>query len=159
MAVYSGLIEKLDLTDDELAQIMGHEISHAVANHTAERMSMAIASQLGLAAITLGTDRPGALRGAALAATLAIELPNSRAGEAEADRMGMELAARAGYAPDAAVTLWQKMAAQGGGRLPEFLSTHPSPSNRGQRLAALGELMRGRVPAAPPAPHPVEILP
>jgi len=159
MAVYSGLVHKLDLTDDELAQIMGHEISHAVANHTAERMSMAIASGLGLAAIAATSDHPQSLRGIALAASLAINLPNSRVGESEADRMGIELAARAGYAPQAAVTLWRKMAAQGGGRLPEFLSTHPSPGNRVAALAALGARMSALKPAVPPAPHPVEMLP
>ena len=159
MAVYSGLVYKLDLTDDELAQIMGHEISHAVANHTAERMSVAIASGLGLAAIAAATDSPAALQGAALAATLAISLPNSRVGESEADLMGMELAVRSGYEPDAAVTLWRKMATQGGGRMPEFLNTHPSPGNRGAALAALGARMSVLKPAVPPAPHPVEILP
>ena len=159
MAVYSGLVHQLDLTDDELAQIMGHEISHAVANHTAERMSMAIASGLGLAVVAASADDPQALQGAALAAALAINLPNSRVGESEADRMGIELAARAGYESHAAVTLWRKMAAQGGGRLPEFLSTHPNPGNRGQALAALGVRMNALKPAVPPAPHPVEILP
>ena len=159
MAVYSGLVHKLDLTDDELAQIMGHEISHAVANHTAEKMSMAVASGLGLAAIAASTDHPRALQGAALAAALAVNLPNSRVSESEADRMGIELAARASYEPHAAVTLWRKMAAQGGGRLPEFLSTHPSPGNRGEALAALGARMSVLRPAVPPAPHPVEILP
>ena len=159
MAVYSGLVHELDLTDDELAQIMGHEISHAVANHTAERMSMAIASGLGLAAIAAATDSPQALQGAALAAALAVNLPNSRVSESEADRMGIELAARAGYEPGAAVTLWRKMAAQGGGRLPQFLSTHPSPGNRGEALAALGARMSALRPAVPPLPHPVEMLP
>ena len=159
MAVYSGLVHKLALTDDELAQIMGHEISHAVADHTAEKMSMAIASGLGLAAIAASTDHPQALQGAALAATLAVNLPNSRVSESEADRMGIELAARAGYEPSAAVTLWRKMAAQGGDRLPAFLSTHPSPGNRGAALAALGARMSALKPAVPPPPHPVEILP
>ena len=119
----------------------------------------AIASGLGLAAIAATTDHPQSLRGAALAASLAINLPNSRVSESEADRTGIELAARAGYEPHAAVTLWRKMAAQGGGRLPEFLSTHPSPGNRVAALAALGARMSALRPAVPPAPHPVEILP
>ena len=159
MAIYSGLVYQLDLTDDELAQIMGHEISHAVANHTAERMSVAIASGLGLAAIGASADNPRTLQGAALAASLAVNLPNSRVSESEADVMGIELATRAGYEPSAAVTLWRKMAAHGGGRLPEFLSTHPGPGNRGARLAALGERMIELKPAVPLEPHPVEILP
>jgi predicted Zn-dependent protease len=69
---------------------------------------------------------------------LAIQLPNSRNGEAEADQIGIEIAARAGYDPKAAVTLWEKMAKEGGGT-PEFLSTHPSPQNRAARLAELGK--------------------
>lgn len=159
MAVYSGLIHELDLTDDELAQVMGHEISHAVANHTAERMSLAIASGLGLAAIAAATDSPKVLQGTALAAALAVNLPNSRVSESEADRMGIELAARAGYEPGAAVTLWRKMAAQRRWRVPEFLGTHPSPGNRGETLAALGAWMSTLKPAVPPAPHPILMLP
>ncbi len=159
MAVYSGLVEKLDLTDDEIAQIMGHEISHAVANHTAERMSMAIAQGLGVTTVAIATDNAALQTGAALAAVLAIGLPNSRVAESEADRMGIEIAARAGYEPHAAVTLWQKMERHGSRRPPEFLSTHPSPGNRGQALAALGGQMRGLKPAIPPRPHPVQMLP
>jgi predicted Zn-dependent protease len=78
------------------------------------------------------------MSGAALAAALAIKLPNSRTAETEADRIGIELAAKAGYDPRAAVTLWQKMAkVGGGGRMPQFLSTHPAPQNRQQTLNAL----------------------
>ncbi|MYE11637.1 MAG: M48 family metallopeptidase [Gammaproteobacteria bacterium] len=159
MAVYNGLVDKLDLTDDELAQIMGHEISHAVANHTAERMSMAIAQGIGVLAVGAATDDEGARRGAQLAAVLAIELPNSRVGEREADRMGIEIAARAGYDPAAAVTLWRKMEREGGTGPPQFLSTHPNPANRRETLAALGQQMQALRPAAPPEPRPVEILP
>jgi len=131
MAVYTGLIEQLQLTDDELAQIMGHEISHALANHTAERMSRAIATSIGVVAVGVAADNSAAaMAGATLVANVALELPNSRTAESEADTIGMELATRAGYDPEAAVTLWQKMGSLSEKRPPEFLSTHPEPANR-----------------------------
>jgi predicted Zn-dependent protease len=137
MAIYTGLIQKIDPTDDELAQVMGHEISHALLNHTAERMSMAMASQLGAVAAGVATDSGAVMAGTAGLAQLGLLLPNSRGSEAEADRVGMEIAAKAGYDPRAAATLWQKMAKAGGAGPPQFLSTHPSPGNRQQTLAAL----------------------
>lgn len=147
MAIYTGLIDKLNATDDEIAQVMGHEISHALANHTAEQMSMAMATQLGLSGVAIAagdSDYKGAiLAGSALAAATAITLPNSRTAESEADRMGIELAARAGYDPYSAVTLWQKMAKVSGGGQPQFLSTHPSPANRQERLRILANQMMG----------------
>ena len=141
MAIYTGLILKVDPTDDELAQVMGHEISHALANHTAERMSVAMASQLGVVAVGVATDSVRNMALAQGAAAVAITLPNSRASEIEADRIGIELAAKAGYDPRAAVTLWQKMAKAGGNGPPQFLSTHPSPGNRQATLAALAQQM------------------
>ena len=143
MAVYTGLFEKLKLTDAEFAQIMGHEISHALANHTAERMSRAMATTLGVVVLGVMSDRPVAtMGGAAMAAKVALELPNSRTAESEADRIGIELATRAGYDPDAAVTLWQNMGSLGGSKPAEFLSTHPAPENRQAALAALTPEMR-----------------
>jgi Zn-dependent protease with chaperone function len=159
MAVYSGLFEKLQLTDDEFAQIMGHEISHALANHTAERMSIAMASSAAVAAAGAAADNHGAaLAGAALAAQLAIQLPNSRLSESEADRMGIELAALAGYDPAAAVTLWEKMEQEGGAGPLEFLSTHPSPGNRRARLREMGPEMRAIQRERLGPPYPVEII-
>lgn len=141
MAVYSGLLTKLDPTDDELAQVMGHEVAHAIANHTAEKMSTAMATQMGLLGVAAVSNnsayRDSALSGAALAAAYAIELPNSRTAETEADVIGIELAARAGYDPRAAISLWDKMARVGGSRPPEFLSTHPDPYNRQRQLARM----------------------
>lgn len=137
MAIYNGLINKLDPTDDELAQVMAHEISHALLSHTAERMSMAIAAQLGVVATALGTQSQMKTVGAEMLAQLGMMLPNSRQSEAEADRVGIEIAAKAGYDPRAAVTLWKKMEKEGGSGPPQFLSTHPSPGNRQQALAAL----------------------
>ena len=136
MALYSGLVIQLKATDDELAQVLGHEIAHALANHSAEKMSVAMATTVGVVAVGVAADRKGlALTGAALAAALAVQRPNSRAAESEADRIGIELAAKAGYDPRAAITLWQKMAQVGGKGPPEFFSTHPSPENREKKLA------------------------
>lgn len=161
MAVYTGLFKQLNLTDDEFAQIMGHEIAHALANHTAERMSRALATNLGIVAVSAASDNSAlALGGAALAAQVALELPNSRTAESEADQIGLELATRAGYDPDAAVSLWQKMGALGGGKRPaEFLSTHPSPSNRQAALASMTNKVRKLNPTGKrSAVHPVTIV-
>jgi predicted Zn-dependent protease len=153
MAVYTDLFEQLNLTDDEFAQIMGHEISHALANHTAERMSMAIATTVGVAAIGAASDNSGAaVAGAALLANVALELPNSRTAEGEADEIGMELATRAGYDPEAAVTLWQKMGDLGDARPPEFLSTHPAPDNRQAALQQMVPAMNQINPSRTKAP-------
>ncbi len=159
MAVYSGLFEKLKLTDDEFAQIMGHEISHALANHTAERMSVAMASSIGVVAAGVAADNnQAALAGAALAAQLAIQLPNSRGSESEADEIGIELAAKAGYNPSAAVSLWEKMESVSGAGPAEFLSTHPAPGNRRAKLASMVPEMRAIQRQGFGRPYPVTIL-
>lgn len=134
MAFYSGLMAQLHLTDDEIAQVMGHEIAHALLNHTAERMSVSIAtnSALQLYQSMIG-DATGTTSLASAAAQVALTLPNSRQAESEADKIGIELAAKAGYNPNAAVTLWHKMSRLGAGQL-EFMSTHPSPNNREKAL-------------------------
>lgn len=143
MAIYTGIIQKLNLTDDEIAQVMGHEIAHALAKHTAERMSTAMASQAALqvGAILLGNDSAASqlgLQAAAVATTVGVQLPNSRKQESEADRIGIELAAKAGYDPNAAPRLWQKMTAASGGKgQSDFLSTHPADEKRQAALAAL----------------------
>lgn len=131
---YTGLIEKLELTDNEIAAVMGHEIAHALREHGREAMSQAMgvqmATQVG-AAFGLGT---GSLQLANLGVEYLMKLPNSRSNESEADLIGLELAARAGYDPNAAISLWQKMSAAGGNGPPEFLSTHPAPQNRIESL-------------------------
>ena len=131
MAVYSGLIEKLNLTDDELAAIMGHEIAHSLREHARERVSQEMASSLaiGVGAAVLGLGEIGQSLANAVA-QVTFTLPHSRTHETEADRLGVELAARAGYAPHAAVSVWQKMLQAGGSGGPQFLSTHPSPETR-----------------------------
>ncbi len=133
--VYTGLIEKLQATDAELAAVIGHEIAHALREHSRERLSRAYAEQLALAGIAVATgagDTTMALASQVSAVTF--QLPHSREQEAEADRIGLELMARAGYDPNAAVTLWQKMSQAGGGGPPEFLSTHPSGESRIREL-------------------------
>lgn len=159
MAIYSGIVYQLDLSDQEIAQVMGHEISHAIANHTAEKMSLAIAQGLAVTAVQVGTGDGQVADLANSAANVALSLPNSRSAESEADHLGMQLAALAGYDPYAAITLWQKMAKHGGARPPAFLSTHPSPSNRARSLAAMAKDMQGLLPSRPPRPHPVKIYP
>ena len=135
MAINTGIISKLSLSDAEIAQIMGHEIAHALLGHGRERMSRAMAMQGGLqlGSIIAGRD----LSVLAPVANVALTLPNSREGETEADRYGIELAARAGFDPRAAVRLWEKMSAAGSNNTPQFLSTHPSPDNRIMTLNAL----------------------
>jgi predicted Zn-dependent protease len=141
MAFYTGLVTALKPTDDEIAQVMGHEIAHALAKHQAEKMSRAMATQLGVSAVAIMTDSRYAgiaAQAASAAAMVALELPNSREAETEADRVGIELAAKAGYDPNAAVTLWQKMAkVSGGSGKSDFFSTHPAPEKRMETLAAL----------------------
>jgi len=142
--VYTGLINKLNATDDELGAVIGHEIAHALREHGRERMSIASVQQMGLTGLavlasTSKSKNAAALgvQGAALGANLFFALPNNREQEREADRIGLELSARAGFDPNAAISLWQKMSAQGGGKQPEFLSTHPSNENRIADLRSL----------------------
>ena len=140
--------------------IMGHEISHALANHTAERMSRAMATAAGVAVIGAASDNSGAaMAGAAVIANVALTLPNSREAENEADVMGMVLATQAGYDPEAAVTLWQKMGDLSDERPAEFLSTHPAPENRQAALNAMIPRMLEINPGRAKAPiHPVTIV-
>ena len=114
---------------------MGHEIAHALREHGRERVSQQLATGLavGIASAALGLGQGGAQL-ADMVAQVTFTLPNSRLHEQEADRIGVELAARAGYDPRAAVSIWQKMAQGGGGAPPEFLSTHPSTATRIQDL-------------------------
>jgi predicted Zn-dependent protease len=129
--VYTGLIEKLELTDAELATVLAHEIAHALREHSREQVSRAYAQQAGLTVLAgvvgLG-DAPMQL--ASLLSDVTFSLPRSRVQESEADKIGLELMSRAGYDPHAAVDMWKKMIKAGQGGTPGFFSTHPSSSTR-----------------------------
>jgi predicted Zn-dependent protease len=135
IAFYIGILSKLELSDDEVAMVMGHEIAHALREHARERMGKSMAtnalSRIGgaLASVYLGVDPRLTDAVAAQGANL-LTLKFSREDESEADLVGMELAARAGYNPQAGVTLWQKMDAANKGAPPQWLSTHPSGRTR-----------------------------
>jgi len=131
MAVYTGLLQKIQPTDDELAAVMGHEISHALREHTREQISQQMGTQtvLGIAGALFGLGETAQNLGG-LVANVTLNLPKSRTDETEADRMGVELAARAGYDPRAAISLWQKMEKLAGSQPPQWLSTHPSNATR-----------------------------
>jgi predicted Zn-dependent protease len=141
MAVYTGLIQKLQLTDDELAAVMGHEIAHALREHSREQLSRQMGTQMaiGVAGALFGIGDLGQGLGN-MVADVTLNLPNSRLHETEADRIGVELAARAGYDPHAAIRLWEKMAkSAGGGQPPKWLSTHPSHEDRLKDLQVYAE--------------------
>ncbi|WP_232429489.1 M48 family metallopeptidase [Noviherbaspirillum autotrophicum] len=131
IAVYTGLIEQLHATDEELAAVLGHEIAHALREHSRERASeqMVAGSLIQIGSELLGLGDVGQ-KGAEYAYMGLVGLPHSRNQESEADRIGVELAARAGYDPRAAISLWQKMAQVGGAEPIKFLSTHPPREDR-----------------------------
>ena len=160
IAFYLGILEQLKLTDDEVAMVMGHEMTHALREHAREQMGKTLATrgaiEIGAAIFGLGNlGRTAAGLGGQL-----LTLRFGREDESEADLIGLELAARAGYDPHAAVTLWQKMAAAGKGSPPEFLSTHPSGPTRIRDIEAnipkVEPLYRraSRQGGAPAAPAP-----
>ncbi|WP_255533554.1 M48 family metallopeptidase [Polynucleobacter sp. es-MAR-4] len=148
---YTGIVEQLNLNDDEIAAIMGHEIAHALREHGRERVSQAVAQNILVnIASALAGPYGSAVSAANQVAHYAIVLPNSRENESEADAIGLELAARAGYNPMGAISVWQKMvkATQDKGP-PEFLSTHPSGETRIEQLTALMPAVEPLYKAAP----------
>ena len=135
IAFYHGILKKLNLSDDEVAMVMGHEVAHALREHARERMGKSMAtntlSKIGgaLASVYLGVD-PRLTDAVAMQGANLINLKFGREDESEADLVGMELAARAGYNPRAGVSLWQKMSAANKGAPPQWMSTHPSGKTR-----------------------------
>lgn len=129
IAFYTGILDTLKLSDDEVAMVMGHEIAHALREHARERMAKGELTHLG--ATLLGQFVGGGkYAGAFDAGGKMLTLKFSRDDETEADVVGLDLAARAGFDPRAGVTLWQKMAAANRGAPPQWLSTHPAGNNR-----------------------------
>ena len=136
IAFYTGILEQLKLTDDEVAMIMGHEIAHALREHARERVAKQSATRIGVNVIS-GLFGLGSVGDAVLSmGGQLLTLTFSRQDESEADLVGMELAARAGYDPRAGVSLWQKMTAANKGAPPQWLSTHPSGNNRIKEIQA-----------------------
>ena len=153
IAFYTGILEQLQLSDDEVAQVMGHEIAHALREHARERVGKSVATrgaiELGSALLGLkGLGRAAADMGGEL-----LSLKFGRDDESEADKIGLDLAARAGYNPAAGVSLWEKMAQASKGAPPQWLSTHPSGTARVKEMQA-------NLPAVQPlytkAPRPTE---
>ena len=136
IAFYTGILDQLKLNDDEVAMIMGHEMAHALREHARERLAKSQATSIGLsiASQLLGLGSLGDV--AANLGTQLLTLKYSRDDETESDLVGLEIAARGGYRPEASVSLWQKMQAASGNGSPSFLSTHPSGANRIQELEA-----------------------
>ena len=141
IAFFTGILEQLQLTDEEVAVVMGHEIGHALLEHGRARMSEQVLKSVGIsiaaAVLNLGQISAELL---AQAANLAVSLPYARRQESDADLVGMELAARAGYDPRAAAAVWRKMAklaqAAGKGQPPQFMSTHPAHETRIKEIEA-----------------------
>lgn len=135
IVVYEGLL-KLVSSDDELAVVLGHEVAHAVAKHSNERMSQQLMTQYGAQILTQAlSNKSAAIQKAGstiygLGAQYGLTLPFSRKHESEADYMGLIFMTMAGYDPNVAITFWQKMSASGGAKVPEFMSTHPSDATR-----------------------------
>jgi predicted Zn-dependent protease len=143
VGAFEGMMRLVAGNDDQLAAVVGHEVGHVLARHAAQRIGTEQLSQLGVGAIATVLGAGGyadprtaqALLGAG--AQYGILLPFSRSQELEADKIGLQLMARAGYEPQAAIVFWQKMMASGGAKPPAFLSTHPSDDQRIAQLKAL----------------------
>ena len=145
IGIFEGMF-RVAQNDDQLAAVIGHEIGHLQAEHGRERMNAQVAKDWGLWLVALLLNLSGINYGPEIAAALGLGveyglvLPYSRRHELEADRLGLQLMAKAGFRPEEAITLWQRMDAAGGSRLPQFLATHPAPE---ARIKAIREILAG----------------
>lgn len=145
IGVFEGMF-RVAQNDDQLAAVVGHEIGHLQADHGRERMNAQVAKGWGLQIVALLLNLSGVSYGPEIAAALGLGveyglvLPYSRRQEFEADRLGLRLTAEAGFRPEEAITLWQRMDAAAGPRLPQFLATHPAPE---ARIQAIREILAG----------------
>jgi len=164
IAVYTGIFP-VAKTEAGLAAVLGHEVTHALARHGAERMSQGLVAEIALNAAAIGLQLKGSdpqsssaiMQALGLGAQVGVLLPFSRAHESEADHVGIILAAQAGYDPREAIHLWERMEQAGGGQPPEFVSTHPSHGTRIKQLEAwMPEALSyyDRVPHVPSLPLP-----
>lgn len=165
IAVYTGLFP-IAQTEAGLAIILGHEIGHVIARHGAERMSQGLLAELGGTALAIAVQsRPEAnmiMAAYGLGAQVGVLLPYGRLQESEADRIGLVLAAKAGYDPRVAIDVWKRMAALPGGRPPQFLSTHPNPESRIEDIKgflpqAMAQFRPNPDPGDTPLPSPQSI--
>jgi predicted Zn-dependent protease len=153
IAVYTGLIDALQPTDDELAAVIGHEMGHALREHSREQMSQQLGEQAAVGVVGAIFNVPQiAVDLAPQLLDLTVNLPHSRQDESEADRVGVELMARAGYNPRSSLALWQKMQKVGGGQPPKLLSTHPPTADRIKDLTAIIEKVEPLYQQAAKAP-------
>jgi predicted Zn-dependent protease len=128
IGVYTGLL-KVASTQDQLAAVIGHEVAHVIAGHSSERVSESMAAELGLTVVQASTGVNAEMLG--VATSVFFLLPHSRTHESEADLLGLDYMAKAGFDPRASITLWQNMRqASGGNKPPEMLSTHPAEETR-----------------------------
>lgn len=143
MAIFTGLIDRLKLTEDEIAAVMAHEVAHALREHGRERASLSYVKNVGLGlALSAAGMGSGANQAVAVATQLGWDLPNSRKHETEADLIGIEMMARAGYNPEAAISVWQKMQKVNNNGSVAFLSTHPTPEGRIEEIQKHIELVK-----------------
>jgi predicted Zn-dependent protease len=131
IGVYTGLL-KVATNQDQLAAVLGHEVAHVIAGHSAERVSESMAAEMGLSVVQATTGVNSQMLG--VATNVFFLLPHSRTHESEADLLGMDYMAKAGFDPRQAVALWENMRKAGGGKQPELLSTHPSDQTRISQL-------------------------